>query len=163
VPVGAGTDATRVASYNPFVSLHWLVAGKTVGGTALYPEANRLDRMEALRRYTVGSAWFAGTKGPVETGKLADLELLLVGLGDEEALSPKLMEAVGRVSLRDRTYSGVPDRSAQGETSWASLSQGLTCICKGSPDPHSSHDRLLGRLFSLLRRNAPSASIGVYR
>jgi predicted amidohydrolase YtcJ len=49
VPVGAGTDATRVASYNPFVSLYWLVSGKTVGGTALYPEANRLDRAEWSR------------------------------------------------------------------------------------------------------------------
>jgi predicted amidohydrolase YtcJ len=79
VPVGAGTDATRVASYNPFVSLYWLVSGKTVGGTALYPEANRLDRAEALRRYTVGSAWFSGeedTKGTVEVGKLADLAVL---------------------------------------------------------------------------------------
>jgi predicted amidohydrolase YtcJ len=56
VPVGAGTDATRVASYNPWVSLYWLVTGKTVGGTPLYPKTNRLDRMEALRRYTVGSA-----------------------------------------------------------------------------------------------------------
>ena len=52
IPVGAGTDATRVASYNPWVALHWLVSGRTVGGTALYPEANRLDRMEALRLYT---------------------------------------------------------------------------------------------------------------
>ena len=79
MPVGAGTDATRVASYNPFVSLYWLVAGKTVGGTALYPEANRLDRAEALRRYTVGSAWFSGEedkKGAVEVGKLADLAVL---------------------------------------------------------------------------------------
>jgi predicted amidohydrolase YtcJ len=79
VPVGAGTDATRVASYNPFVSLYWLVAGKTVGGTALYPEGNRLDRTEALRRYTVGSAWFSGEedrKGSVEVGKLADLAVL---------------------------------------------------------------------------------------
>src|SRR5437870_8208052 len=41
IPVGAGTDATRVASHNPFVSLYWLIAGKTVGGMALYPEANR--------------------------------------------------------------------------------------------------------------------------
>src|SRR3984957_15148724 len=32
LPVGAGTDATRVATYNPFVSLYWLVTGKTVGG-----------------------------------------------------------------------------------------------------------------------------------
>jgi predicted amidohydrolase YtcJ len=79
VPVGAGTDATRVASYNPFVSLYWLVAGKTVGGTPLYPEANRLDRAEALRRYTVGSAWFSGEedkKGSIEVGKLADLAVL---------------------------------------------------------------------------------------
>src|SRR6516162_2488464 len=79
LPVGAGTDATRVASYNPFVSLYWLVTGKTVGGTALYPEANRLDRLEALRRYTVGSSWFSGEedkKGSVEVGKLADLAVL---------------------------------------------------------------------------------------
>jgi predicted amidohydrolase YtcJ len=79
VPVGAGTDATRVASHNPFVSLYWLVAGKTVGGTALYPEANRLDRAEALRRYTVGSAWFSGEedkKGSIEVDKLADLAVL---------------------------------------------------------------------------------------
>jgi predicted amidohydrolase YtcJ len=79
VPVGAGTDATRVASYNPFVSLYWLVSGKTVGGTALYPEANRLDRAEALRRYTVGSAWFSGEedkKGSVAAGQLADLAVL---------------------------------------------------------------------------------------
>src|ERR1700726_1739676 len=79
VPVGAGPDATRVASYNPFVSLYWLVSGKTVGGTALYPEANRLDRTEALRRYTVGSAWLSGEeekKGSVEVGKLADLAVL---------------------------------------------------------------------------------------
>jgi len=79
IPVGAGTDATRVASYNPWVSLYWMVAGKTVGGTALYPEANRLDRMEALRRYTVGSAWFSGEedkKGAIVPGHLADLAVL---------------------------------------------------------------------------------------
>jgi predicted amidohydrolase YtcJ len=79
VPVGAGTDATRVASYNPFVSLYWMITGKTVGGTPLYPEANCLDRTEALRRYTLGSAWFSGEedkKGSIEVGKLADLAVL---------------------------------------------------------------------------------------
>ena len=79
VPVGAGTDGTRVASYNPFVSLYWLVSGKTVGGTALYPEANRLERMEALRLYTVGSSWFSGEvgqKGAIVPGQLADLAVL---------------------------------------------------------------------------------------
>jgi predicted amidohydrolase YtcJ len=79
LPVGAGTDATRVASYNPWVSLYWMVAGKTVGGTTLYPETNRLDRMEALRRYTLGSAWFSGEedrKGAIVPGHLADLVVL---------------------------------------------------------------------------------------
>jgi predicted amidohydrolase YtcJ len=79
IPVGAGTDATRVSSYNPFVSLYWLVTGKTVGGTALYPGSNRLDRLEALRLYTVGSSWFSseeGKKGSIVTGQLADLSVL---------------------------------------------------------------------------------------
>ena len=79
VPVGAGTDATRVASYNPFVSLYWLVTGRTVGGTSLYDDSNRLDRMEALRLWTVGSAWFSdeqGKKGALVPGMLADLAVL---------------------------------------------------------------------------------------
>ena len=63
IPVGAGTDATRVASYNPWLSLYWLVTGKTVGGTALYSEANRLSREEALMLYTKGSSWFSGESG----------------------------------------------------------------------------------------------------
>jgi predicted amidohydrolase YtcJ len=79
IPVGAGTDATRVASYNPWLSLSWLVTGRTVGGTRLYPEANRLGREEALRLYTVGSSWFSGEeekKGTLTPGQLADLAVL---------------------------------------------------------------------------------------
>jgi predicted amidohydrolase YtcJ len=79
VPVGAGTDATRVSSYNPFVALYWLITGKTVGGTLLYPKVNRLDRAEALRLYTVGSSWFSseeGKKGSLAAGQLADLSVL---------------------------------------------------------------------------------------
>ena len=79
VPVGAGTDATRVASYNPFIALYWLTTGKTVGGTTLYDGANRLSREEALRLFTVGSSWFsseAGKKGAIVAGQLADLAVL---------------------------------------------------------------------------------------
>ncbi len=79
VPVGAGTDATRVSSYNPWLSLYWLVTGKTVGGTALYSQDNRLERMEALKLYTVGSSWFSsdeGKKGSIAPGQLADLSVL---------------------------------------------------------------------------------------
>ena len=79
IPVGAGTDATRVASYNPWVSLYWLVTGRTVGGLELYPDKNRLSRMEALRLYTVGSSWFStetGKKGAIVPGQFADLAVL---------------------------------------------------------------------------------------
>ncbi|MFL5190229.1 MAG: amidohydrolase [Microvirga sp.] len=79
VPVGAGTDATRVASYNPWVSLSWLVTGKTLGGLTLYPSANRLDRESALRLWTQANAWFSteeGKKGQIKAGQLADLAVL---------------------------------------------------------------------------------------
>lgn len=79
VPVGAGTDATRVASYNPWVSLHWLVSGRTVGGTRLYPASNRLDREAALRLWTEANAWFSNEtrkKGRIAIGELADVAVL---------------------------------------------------------------------------------------
>jgi hypothetical protein len=79
IPVGAGTDATRVSSYNPWVALYWLVTGRTAGGLPLYDEKNRLNRAAALRLYTVGSSWFSGDegkKGEVAAGQFADLAVL---------------------------------------------------------------------------------------
>jgi predicted amidohydrolase YtcJ len=79
IPVSAGTDATRVASYNPWVCLHWLVTGKTVGGTPLYPDANLLSREQALRLYTQAGTWFSseeGKKGTLTPGQYADLVVL---------------------------------------------------------------------------------------
>jgi len=79
VPVGAGTDATRVASYNPWVSLNWLVTGRTIGGLGLYPSANRVSREKALRMWTHENTWFSnevGKKGQIKFGQLADLAVL---------------------------------------------------------------------------------------
>jgi hypothetical protein len=76
VKSSAGTDATRVASYNPWVSIAWLVTGKTVGGLRLYPRGNCLDREEALRMWTENVTWFSneeGKKGRISAGQLADL------------------------------------------------------------------------------------------
>ncbi|MCJ9691159.1 amidohydrolase [Rhizobium sp. PRIMUS64] len=76
VKVSAGTDATRVASYNPWVSLSWMITGKTVGGTSLYPRRNCLDRETALRMWTENVTWFSneeGKKGRIEKGQFADL------------------------------------------------------------------------------------------
>ena len=77
--VGLGTDATRVASYNPWTALYWLVSGRTVGGMAMYDDSARLDRETALMLWTQGSAWFSseqGKKGQIKAGQLADLVIL---------------------------------------------------------------------------------------
>ncbi|MEY2305243.1 amidohydrolase [Bacillus tropicus] len=79
IPVGAGSDATRVSSYNPWVALYWMVAGKTIGGLSIYDEKNKLDRKVALELYSKGSAWFSGDegkKGTLAVGQFADLAVL---------------------------------------------------------------------------------------
>ena len=79
VKISAGTDATRVASYDPWVSISWLVTGKTLGGLRLYPERNCLDRETALRMWTENTTWFSNEedkKGNIKVGQLADLVVL---------------------------------------------------------------------------------------
>lgn len=79
IPVGAGTDGTRVASYNPWPALYWMVSGKTVGGLQLSAPDNLLTREEALLLYTKGSAWVSKeetVKGSLEQGMFADFILL---------------------------------------------------------------------------------------
>ena len=97
LPVGAGTDATRVASYNPWTALYWLVSGRTVGGLRLYDAGSRLSRDTALELWTSGSAWFSseqGKKGRIQEGMLADLAVLSADFFsvDEEAI--KSIESV---------------------------------------------------------------------
>ena len=79
VRVGAGTDAPRVSSYNPWLSLSWLVTGRTVGGAVLYPPENRVSREVALDMYTTAGAEFSAesaVKGTISVGKYADLAVL---------------------------------------------------------------------------------------
>ena len=98
--VSAGTDATRVASYNPWVSLAWLVTGKTVGGLRIYPQRNCLDRETALRMWTENVTWFSneeGKKGQIKVGQLADLDRA----GPRLFLLPR---------ERDRRHHGGPHR-----------------------------------------------------
>ena len=79
VVIGAGTDAHRVASYNPFTALQWFLDGKTVAGVGIRGPEETPTRAEALRFYTLGSAWFShddGQRGSLEAGKLADLAVL---------------------------------------------------------------------------------------
>ena len=79
VKVGGGTDAHRVASYNPFLVLQWLLTGRTVSGLQLRSPQETPSREDALRHYTIDSAWFSfdeDKRGSLEPGKLADFALL---------------------------------------------------------------------------------------
>tara|TARA_R110002051_G_scaffold75791_1_gene137779 strand:+ start:9848 stop:11644 length:1797 start_codon:yes stop_codon:yes gene_type:complete len=79
IPLGFGTDGTRVASYNPMLTLYWAISGKTWGGLQLYDDANKLSRYKALEIFTQGSAWFSqeeNVKGTIKEGMYADFVVL---------------------------------------------------------------------------------------
>ncbi|KAF2338318.1 amidohydrolase [Flavobacterium tistrianum] len=79
IPVGMGTDATRISTFNPWMALHWLLTGKTIGGMQFWPKDQVLDKFTALQLYTSGSAWFSGEekdKGKLVKGMYADMAIL---------------------------------------------------------------------------------------
>lgn len=79
IPLGAGTDAFRSSNYSPMLALWWLITGKSIAGSPMRDAKQNLTRMEALRAYTLGSAWFTEDekrKGSIEAGKFADLVVL---------------------------------------------------------------------------------------
>jgi predicted amidohydrolase YtcJ len=170
VPVGAGTDATRVASYNPWVSFAWLVTGKTLGGLQMYPVRNRLSREEALRLWTVGNTWFSteeGKKGQIKVGQLADLAVLdrdvmnvpedalqetqsvltmlggevVYGAGDYSPLAPALPPAMPDWSPV-RTFGGYQHAARSHEV----LSMANACACSAACGVHGhNHAHALAR------------------
>lgn len=131
LPVGAGTDATRVASYNPWVALRWLTTGRTVGGTALYGDENLLNREEALRLYTHGSAWFSGDqdrKGTLEPGQLGDLAILshdYFSVPDQQLAQITSVMTVlgGRVVYGAEEFSGFDPSVPEVSPDWSPVRQ----------------------------------------
>jgi hypothetical protein len=127
VPVGAGTDATRVASYDPWVSLYWLVSGRTLGGLELYPDSNKLDRRKALELWTSGSAWFSGeqdVKGALATGQYADLAVLskdYFAVPQEEIRSIQSVLTVvgGKIVYADDAYSDLSPPLPPASPDWS--------------------------------------------
>jgi len=113
VPVGGGTDATRVASYNPWTALYWLVSGRTVGGMKLYDTAGRLPRETAIELWTAGSAWFSSEqdkKGRIKAGQLADMAVLSkdffsVHEDDIKAIESVMTVVGGKVVYADEEFS----------------------------------------------------------
>ena len=131
VPVGAGTDATRVSSYNPYVSLYWLITGRTIGGLGLYPQENRLDRTEALKLYTTGSSWFStedGKKGALAPGQLADLAVLSADYFSIPEEKIKQLESVltivdGKVVYAAEEFSKLAPSALTVSPSWSPVNE----------------------------------------
>jgi predicted amidohydrolase YtcJ len=95
--VGGGTDAHRVMGPSPFVALQWMLDGKTVSGIAMRAPAELPTRIDALRLYTQGSAWFTfeeRNRGALAAGRLADLAVL-----SRDYLTVPVAEIGGTVSL----------------------------------------------------------------
>jgi predicted amidohydrolase YtcJ len=111
IPMGAGTDATRVSSHNPWLALYWMVTGRTVGGTELGAVDNRLTREQALRLYTIGSAWFSGDedeKGRIAPAQLADFAILSADYLTVPPEQIRDLESVLTVTGGDIVYAAGP-------------------------------------------------------
>lgn len=147
VPVGGGTDATRVASYDPWVSLYWLVTGKTLGGLALYPESNRLDRREALELWTRGSAWFSGeqdVKGSLVAGQYADLAVLSKDYFEVPAEEIRSIVSVltvvgGRIVHASDDYSNLAPPLPPASPDWSPVRHFDGVHRHGAPAASSAH------------------------
>jgi predicted amidohydrolase YtcJ len=131
VPVGAGTDATRVSSYNPYLSLYWLITGKTIGGLSIYPDENRFDRAQALKLYTVGSSWLStedGKKGALAAGQLADFAILTADYFSIPEEEIKQLESVltvvgGRVVYATAEFSKLAPPALPMSPDWSPVKQ----------------------------------------
>jgi predicted amidohydrolase YtcJ len=119
VPVGAGTDAHRVMGPSPFVSLQWMLDGKTAGGIAMRAPEEIPTRLDALRLYTQGSAWFTfeeAERGALEAGRLADLavlsrDYLTVPTGEIGGTVSLLTMVGGRIVYADAPFAAHEERA----------------------------------------------------
>jgi predicted amidohydrolase YtcJ len=112
LPVGLGTDGTRVASYNPWIALYWLTSGNTIGNVQVMAKENVLDRTTALKLMTYGgySLIKEQAKGKIQKGYFADLVILdkdyfTVPEKAISTISSKLTIVDGKVVYGDKDYS----------------------------------------------------------
>ncbi|MFK0023958.1 amidohydrolase [Streptomyces sp. NPDC090798] len=125
--VGAGTDATRVSSYNPWVALHWLVSGRTVGDLTIYPPDNRVSRETALTMYTQAGAQLTGeqdVKGILRPGFYGDLavlsdDFLTVPEQDIPHIESLLTVTGGRIVYAAAEYEGLDEAIPAISPAWS--------------------------------------------
>lgn len=78
IRAGVGTDSTNVSALDPWIALYYMTTGRNVAGI-LTNDGQQVSRIEALRLYTEGAAWFSFDDhqvGSFVPGKYADLAVL---------------------------------------------------------------------------------------
>lgn len=146
VPVGGGTDATRVASYDPWVGLYWLTTGKTLGGLSLYDEKDVLTREDALRIWTQGSAWFSGeqdVKGTLAPGMYADLAVLSADFMEVPAEDIRQINSVltmvgGRIVHGESDFYGLAPPLPPASPDWSPVNTGPSPAQRSHQASHSA-------------------------
>ncbi|SKB93838.1 hypothetical protein SAMN05660477_01932 [Soonwooa buanensis] len=126
LPVGLGTDGTRVATYNPWISLYWVTTGKTVGGTQVMAKENTVDRKTALELYTYRGYDLIKeqNKGKIAKDYFADLIILdkdYFSVSDEEVKSivSKLTIVDGKVVYGDKDYQTISPKALPVVPAWS--------------------------------------------
>ncbi len=115
LPVGLGTDGTRVASYNPWIALYWITTGKTIGGTQVMAKENTLDRLTAIKLATTGGYTLIkedNHKGKIQKSYFADLIILdkdyfTVTDEDLKGITSLLTIVDGKLVYADGDYSNL--------------------------------------------------------
>jgi predicted amidohydrolase YtcJ len=129
IPIGMGSDATRVSSYNPWIGLYWLTTGKTIGGTKYQGERNILDRETALKLYTQGSARLVRLdkdRGMIKEGYLADFAILsddYFKVTDDKILdiTSNLTVVNGKVVYADDVFKSVIEPQPKAIPDWSPI------------------------------------------
>lgn len=146
VNVGCGTDATRVASYDPWNALYWLISGKTLSGLKMYPTANLVDRETALELYTRRNTWFSneeGLKGQIKAGQYADLAVLsedyfTVPEDRIRQLTSVLTAVDGKVVYGEGEFSTLDPGLPPAMPDWSPVNHGSR-YWKADHDPAATH------------------------
>ncbi|MFE4868118.1 amidohydrolase [Streptomyces sp. NPDC056682] len=155
--VGAGTDATRVSTYNPWVALHWLVSGRTVGDLALRPPTNRVDRQTALAMFTRAGAALTGedeVKGVLRPGCYGDLAVLsedyfAVPEPDIAHIESLLTVTGGRIVYATAEYEGLDEELPPVSPAWSPVAHfGGYQASRRSALPGAHQAELLGQAIA---------------
>ncbi|KGO88466.1 exoenzymes regulatory protein AepA precursor [Flavobacterium rivuli WB 3.3-2 = DSM 21788] len=129
VPLSMTSDGFRVSPANPWLGLSWMVTGKSVSGSVILAEDNRLTREEALRLYTTGAAWFESQeqdKGRIAPGNLADFTLLTAdyfAVPEDEIknITAVLTVVGGRVVYGIDNYANLAPQLPEAIPSWSPI------------------------------------------